>query len=76
LRFDVLRAQSVGIERLRAAKCLRASKRTANGEEGLTNCCRGADQPRREVANEEGLVVYFLRMRLPIGFVLQSGCAS
>jgi hypothetical protein len=25
-------------------------KYTANGEEGLTNCCRGADELRREVA--------------------------
>jgi hypothetical protein len=76
LCFADVRAQNAGIERSRATKCLCASKRTANGEEGLTNCCRGADQLRREVANEEGLVVYFPRMRSPIRYVLRCGCAS
>lgn len=51
-------------------------KHAANGEEGLTDCCRGADEPHREVAYEESLAMYFLQMRLPIDFVLQSGHAS
>jgi hypothetical protein len=51
-------------------------KHTANEEEGLTDCCRGAEELRREVAYEEGLVVYFLRMRLPTYFVLQNGHLS
>jgi hypothetical protein len=51
-------------------------KHGVNGEEGLTNCCRGADELRRDIAYEEGLVMFFLQMRLPADFVLQSGHAS
>jgi hypothetical protein len=51
-------------------------KHAANGEEGLTDCCRGAAELRHEVAYKEGLVVYFPRMRLPTDFALQRDDAS